>query len=172
LDETQQELATFISKTAKETVETMRDIIWFINPNNDFGKDMIIKMKETAAKLLAGIKWSFNSSTDFKLEEFNLEFRRNIYLIYKEVLNNIVRHANSLTCTIELTRTANNLLLLVKDEGNGFDEKSTTENNGLRSIKRRAMNMNGKINIKTAVGKGTTVSLSVPLSSQKYSFSK
>lgn len=172
LDETQQELTTFISKTAKETVETMRDIIWFINPNNDFGEDMINKMKETAAKLLAGIKWSFYSDPNVKLEEFNLENRRNIYLIYKEALNNIIRHSNSLTCSIELNQTATNILLKVKDEGSGFDEKSTIENNGLRSIKRRASKMNGKIKIETEVGKGTSVILSVPLSGQKFSIAK
>jgi signal transduction histidine kinase len=150
----------------------MRDIIWFINPNNDFGEDMINKMKETAAKLLAGIKWSFQSDPDVKLDEFNLENRRNIYLIYKEALNNIIRHSNSSTCSIELTRTASSLLLKVKDEGSGFDEKSTIENNGLRSMKRRAGNMNGKINIKTEVGKGTTVILSIPISGQKFSITK
>lgn len=172
LDETQQELTSFISKTAKETVETMRDIIWFINPNNDFGEDMINKMKETAAKLLAGIKWSFHSDPGVKLDEFNLENRRNIYLIYKEALNNIIRHSNSSTCSIELTRTASSLLLKVKDEGSGFDEKSTIENNGLRSIKRRASKMNGKINIKTEVGKGTTVILAIPINGQKFSITK
>lgn len=165
LDETQQELASFISKTAKETVETMRDIIWFINPNNDFGKDMIFKMRETAAKLLAGIKWSFQVSSDVKLEEFNLEIRRNIYLIYKEALNNIVRHANAQSCKIELRNLGNAFLLMIKDDGKGFNEQKVQENNGLRSIKRRAANIKAEVKINSEIGKGTVVNLSIPFSS-------
>lgn len=167
LDETQKELASFISKTAKETVETMRDIIWFINPNNDFGKDIIFKMRETAAKLLAGIKWSFQVSSDIKLEEFNLEIRRNIYLIYKEALNNIVRHANSPNCVIELRKTGNAILLFIKDDGKGFDEKMVQENNGLRSIKRRAANINAEVKINSQIGNGTVVNVSVPFDFRK-----
>jgi streptogramin lyase len=172
LDETQQELTTFISKTAKETVETMRDIIWFINPNNDFGEDMINKMKETAAKLLAGINWTFHSDPNIKLEEFNLENRRNIYLIYKEALNNVVRHAYSKTCFIKLEVNDGKLELLVEDHGNGFNVRSTKENNGLRSIKRRAEIMNGSLIINSELNKGTSVKLLIPLNSQKFKINK
>ncbi len=162
LNETEQQLASFIGKTAKETVETMRDIIWFINPKNDFDTDMVIKMKETAAKLLVGINWSFQVSAEIKFEKFNLEVRRNIFLIYKEVLHNIVRHANALTCLIEFSETTNSILLVVKDDGVGFDKKTVQENNGLRSIQRRAEKINAGIDIISEIGKGTVIKLSVP----------
>ncbi|MCK9424462.1 MAG: histidine kinase [Ignavibacteriaceae bacterium] len=167
LDETEQELASFISKTAKETVETMRDIIWFINPKNDFDTDMIIKMRETAAKLLVGVSWTFQVPSEVKLEKFNLEVRRNIFLIYKEVLHNIVRHANSQTCFIELGGAANSIYLIIKDEGVGFDERTVHENNGLRSIKRRAGKINAEIKITSEIGKGTVINLSVPFGIHK-----
>ncbi|OGU37651.1 MAG: hypothetical protein A2315_02060 [Ignavibacteria bacterium RIFOXYB2_FULL_35_12] len=167
IDETQQELASFISKTVQETVETMRDLIWFINPNNDFGKDMILKMKETAAKLLAGMNWSFKVNSEVELEELNLEIRRNIYLIYKEALNNVVRHANSQSCEIELRNLGNTFLLMIKDDGKGFDEKKVQENTGLRSIKRRAANMNAEVKIYSEIGNGTVIKLVVPFGSNK-----
>ncbi len=167
LDETEHELASFISKTAKETVETMRDIIWFINPKNDFGTDMVIKMKETAAKLLVGINWTFQVPSEVKLEKFNLEVRRNIFLIYKEVLNNIVRHAKSQTCLIELGNSDNSIYLIIKDEGIGFDERTVQKNNGIRSIKRRAEKINAELRINSDVGKGTVINLSVPFGIHK-----
>lgn len=167
LNETEQELASFISKTAKETVDTMRDIIWFINPRSDFDTDMIIKMKETAAKLLAGIVWTFHTTADVKLEKFDLEARRNIFLIYKEVLNNIVRHADAKTCLIEMSGNANSILLLMKDDGIGFDMKKVQQNNGLRSIRRRAEKINSVITLTSEEGKGTSVSLVVPFGKQK-----
>ena len=167
LDETEQELASFIGNTAKETVETMRDIIWFINPRNDFDTDMVIKMKETAAKLLAGIIWTFNVPSDIKFEKFNLEVRRNIFLIYKEALHNIVRHAETKTCLIDMSGNANFITLLIKDEGKGFDLKTVQENNGLRSIKRRAEKINASLSIKGEVGNGTCITLVVSYNSQK-----
>ncbi|NWF90700.1 MAG: SMP-30/gluconolactonase/LRE family protein [Ignavibacteriaceae bacterium] len=172
LDDTQKELTTFISKTAKETVETMRDIIWFINPNNDFSKDMINKMKETAAKLLAGTNWTFHSDPNVRLEDFNLENRRNIYLIYKEALNNVVRHAESQSCFINLSMIDDKLELVVSDKGKGFDVKSIQENNGLRSIKRRAAMMNGSLIINSDSKNGTMVKLLVPINYQKFKINK
>ena len=167
LDQTEQELASFISKTAKETVETMRDIIWFINPKNDFGTDMVIKMKETAAKLLVGISWTFQVPTEVKFDKFNLEVRRNIFLIYKEVLHNIIRHANSQTCFIELSGNANAVLLTIKDEGIGFDKTTVWENTGLKSIKRRAEKINADLKITSEKGKGTIINLIVPFGVHK-----
>ncbi|MFH1194256.1 MAG: two-component regulator propeller domain-containing protein [bacterium] len=162
LNETEQELASYIGKTAKETVETMRDIIWFINPKNDFDTDLVIKMKETAAKLLAGINWTFNISGKVNLEKYNLEVRRNIFLIYKEVLNNIVRHANAEFCLIELGDAFDSTIFTIKDDGSGFDNSEIHENTGLRSIKRRAKKINAKLTITSEVGKGTLISLSTP----------
>lgn len=170
LNDTEQELASFISKTAKETVDTMRDIIWFINPRSDFDTDMIIKMKETAAKLLAGVIWTFKVTDDIKLEKFNLDVRRNIFLIYKEVLHNIIRHSNTKTCLIDLTGNNNFISLLIKDDGIGFDLKTVQENNGLRSIKRRAEKINAAINISSEIGKGTSVNLIVSFGKQRSKF--
>lgn len=167
LDETEQQLASFIGNTAKETVETMRDIIWFINPRNDFDTDMVIKMKETAAKLLAGIIWTLNVSPEVKLEKFNLEIRRNIFLIYKEVLHNIIRHAATKTCLIEMSGNANFVTLFIKDEGKGFDLKTVQENNGLRSIKRRADKINASLTIDSEVGNGTSITLVISYGKQK-----
>ena len=167
LDETEQELASFIGNTAKETVETMRDIIWFINPRNDFDTDMVIKMKETAAKLLAGIIWTFNVASDAKLGKFNLDVRRNIFLIYKEVLHNIVRHAETKTCLIDMSGNANFITILIKDEGKGFDLKTVQENNGLRSIKRRAEKINASLRLKSEIGNGTCVTLVVSFGRHK-----
>jgi len=167
LNETEQELASFISNTAKETVETMRDIIWFINPRNDFDTDLVIKMKETAAKLLAGIVWTFTVSSEVKFEKFNLDVRRNIFLVYKEALHNIVRHAETKTCLIEVSGNANFITLLIKDEGKGFNLKTVQENNGLRSIKRRAEKINASLSIKSEAGSGTTLTMVVSYGGKK-----
>ena len=60
------EQLTDIRKTSMETIEAMRDIIWFINPNNSLSEDMVLKMRETATKLLSSIKWNWEVQKNIK----------------------------------------------------------------------------------------------------------
>ncbi|MCX6151237.1 MAG: triple tyrosine motif-containing protein [Ignavibacteriales bacterium] len=161
LNKTEHELSSDISKTAKETVEAMRDIIWFINPRNDVSEDIIFKMKETAAKILSNLEWSFNASTGINLEAFNLEIRRNIFLMYKEALTNVIRHANATKCSVELSGDSKNFQLLINDNGKGFNIDTVKGNNGLKNMKRRAEKMNAKLFILSEEEKGTSIKLQI-----------
>jgi ligand-binding sensor domain-containing protein len=161
LNKNERELSTDISKTAVETIDAMRDIIWFINPKNDTGDDVILKMKETASRLLLGIDWTFNYSTGIRFELFSLELRRHIFLIYKEILTNIMRHSNSSKVVIELSKQSFQLILTVTDNGNGFDTNAITRNYGLLSMQKRAENIKANLDIKSEIGIGTTVTLKV-----------
>lgn len=167
LKENERELSNDISKTASQTLEAMRDIVWFINPKNDDGEDIIFKMRETAAKLLAGIDWSFNTTNGIKIDLFSLEQRRNIFLIYKEALTNVFRHSNANQCSIDITVNAGQMDLVVKDNGTGFDFESVKKNTGLISMLNRAEKINGKLKIDSARGKGTTVQLTIKMNSYK-----
>ncbi len=161
LTENEHELSSDISKTASQTLDAMRDIIWFINPQNDEGEDIIFKMRETAAKLLVGMEWTFNSSTSIRFDLFSLEQRRNIFLIYKESLTNIIRHSNTNKCTIHIDGQSDQLSLKVIDEGKGFDVKSIKKNTGLLSMMKRAEKIKGKLLIESEIGKGTSINLDV-----------
>ncbi|NWF91019.1 MAG: hypothetical protein HXY50_16355 [Ignavibacteriaceae bacterium] len=161
LTEYERELSSNISKTASLTLDAMRDIIWFINPRNDEGEDIIFKMKETAAKLLPGMEWSFTASDGIKFDLFSLEQRRNIFLIYKEALTNVVRHSKAAKCAINILNKTDEMNISVVDNGEGFDLKSVKENTGILSMMKRAEKINGKIKLESSIGKGTSVSLSV-----------
>ena len=163
LTKMERELTSDISKTSKETVEAMRDIIWFINPKNDVGEDIIFKMKETAAKLLIGIQWSYNVASDVRFDLFDLEVRRNIFLIYKESLTNVLKHSKSKNCNIDITKKKNNIIVQIKDDGIGFDLKNVKKNNGLLNLRHRANKIGAEIDIKSKENKGTIVELTVPL---------
>ncbi|MDP3148087.1 MAG: two-component regulator propeller domain-containing protein [Ignavibacteria bacterium] len=161
LNNIDRELSFDISKTAMETIDAMRDIIWFINPKNDAGEDIIFKMKETAARLLVGMEWSFNFSHGIRLDHFSLDERRNIFLIYKEVLTNVVRHAEAKKCSVDLIKESNMLDIIIQDNGKGFDVKNVKQNYGLLSIQKRADNISAKLELTSEVGKGTRVLLKV-----------
>ncbi len=163
LRENEFELARDISKTASQTLEAMRDIVWFINPKNDDGEDIIFKMRETAAKLLNDIGWKFNSTNGNKIELFSLEQRRNIFLIYKEALINVLRHSYADKCLINIDVESGQMNLYIKDNGVGFDKNATKMNTGLISMMSRAKKINGDLRIDSILGKGTSVSLSVKM---------
>ena len=165
LSENELELSSDISKTASQTLDAMRDIIWFINPQNDEGEDIIFKMRETAAKLLVGMEWTFNSTTSIRFDFYSLEQRRNIFLIYKEALANIIRHSEANKCSIEIAGQSDQLSLKVKDEGKGFDVKSIKKNTGLLSMMRRAEKIKGNLLIESEIGKGTIIILNVKANS-------
>ena len=157
----ERELSSDISKTASQTLDAMRDIIWFINPKNDEGEDIIFKMKEIAARLLVGLEWTFNTSKGIRFDLFSLEQRRNIFLIYKEALTNVIRHSNANKCSIDIIGQSDQLSIIVKDEGKGFEVNHTKQNTGLWSMMKRTEKIKGKLLIESVPNIGTTIRLNV-----------
>ena len=86
--------------------------------------------------------------------------RRNVFLVLKESLHNIVKHANAEKVTIRID-TSNNLLLTITDDGKGFSQQASSNGNGLLNMQRRAKDLNGKL----SVGRDgpCTVQLEIPL---------
>ncbi|MFA6468465.1 MAG: two-component regulator propeller domain-containing protein [Bacteroidota bacterium] len=160
---TDRELTTDISKTAKETVEAMRDIVWFINPKNDIGEDIVFKMKETAAKLLIGIQWTFAASPEIRLDALDLEVRRHIFLIYKEALTNVIRHSGAAQCDITLHKDGGQLQIVIQDNGIGFNTDQVSKNNGLLNMFHRSEKIGAQLELNSTEGKGTRVVLRIPI---------
>ncbi|GAB4126915.1 MAG: hypothetical protein Fur0015_00500 [Ignavibacteriales bacterium] len=161
LDENEKELASEISKTAGETVDSMRDIIWFINPKNDLNEDIIFKMKQTAAKLLSAVEWDFYSSENVRMDLFDLETRRNIFLLYKEALTNIIKHSHATKCKIKIEENSDYFKLTLEDNGIGFDKKISKPSTGLKSMENRAKYVNGNLDIISEKNLGTTIILMI-----------
>lgn len=159
LNDSEKELSVDISKTAKATVDAMRDIIWFINPKNDVNEDIIFKMKQTAAKLLSNLEWNFEASQDARLDSFNLDIRRNIFLLYKEALTNVINHSKAKKCNIIISGNPKHFSLSIEDDGVGFDMKDFKASTGIRSMEARALKMNAKLNIVSSLNNGTKIEL-------------
>ncbi|MFH2031937.1 MAG: two-component regulator propeller domain-containing protein [Bacteroidota bacterium] len=161
LNTTEREQLMDISTTSKETVDAMRDIIWFINPQNTSGEDITFKMNETAVRLLAGIQWTFNVSQYVRFDQFNLEVRRNIFLIYKEVLTNVARHSNAARCDITIEGNSDIVTITIIDNGKGFSINNTKMNSGLYNIKHRAQKIQASLELNSEIGRGTRVRLEI-----------
>jgi signal transduction histidine kinase len=91
------------------------------------------------------------------------DVRRQVFLIYKEALNNVVRHSAATEATIELRVTGQSLALKLSDNGRGFDVKTPAEGQGVTSLKARAHQLGGTLDVRSSPGSGTTLTLIVPL---------
>lgn len=160
----QEELAE-IKATAKRTIQSMRDIVWMIRPVEETWKEMLARLRETAAALLKAHVYRFDLKGRFHDDLLPLEFKRDFFLIYKEVLNNVVKHAQASRVHIELEAASGKLTLRVTDDGRGFDnlEKGFKEGNGLSNLRRRAQHIGANLKVKSKRGQGTTVQLTSPL---------
>lgn len=144
-------------------LESMSDIVWTINPVNDSLEKVIFKMKEFAADLLEpmNIQYEFIQSKDFSNMQLDLNQRKNLYLVFKEAINNAAKYSNCTQIMISILHQNNSLVLEVKDNGKGFDTANQFTGNGLKNIRQRAAEMNGSAVISSRAGKGTTVLLKI-----------
>jgi len=153
-----------IGTLSRESVDSMSDIVWAIDPVRDTPVHLLQRMRRVAYELLGsgGVQLHFTSSGDASLR-LTADVRRDVFLIFKEVLNNVVRHAGAAVVCIELTIAARQLHVAVTDDGCGFDTEKATEGQGLRSLQRRASSLGGVLRVTSSPGTGTRVTLSVPV---------
>ncbi len=162
-----------ISNVSNELVGTMSDIVWAINPQRDHLRDLTQRMRRFASDVLSarGIAFDFDAPASDSDIPLGANLRREVFLIFKESLNNIVKHSNATRADIELNFSDHHLTLKIADNGNGFEsEKSAPAlfanergGNGIFSMKRRAKEMNGELEITSEVGKGALIVLRLPL---------
>jgi len=156
---------TEIKATADKTIESMRDIVWLIRPGEETWPQMVARFRETASKLLRQHEYTFSVSGDAHDDRLPLEFKRDLFLIYKEVLNNIVRHARAENVSIEIDCKRNRLQMSIADDGVGFDnlDREFHEGNGLRNLRMRAQAIGANLKVRSATDEGTSVQLTVPM---------
>ena len=150
-----------IHKVAKDSSQAMRDIVWITNPASDNLKDLITKMNEVANDMLAGISWRFDFPEETVKIHLSPESKRNVFLIFKEALNNIIKHSNAKNAIIKLKISDKNLLLAIKDNGKGYKTDLNSTGNGLKNMDNRAKEINGILKLNSSPGKGTTIALAV-----------
>lgn len=152
-----------MSTNAKETMDKMGDIVWMIKPETEAGS-LRQRMERFAYEICSGKNIDIHLRLDeLEAVKLSMEQRKNIYLIFKEVLNNAVKYSGAEQITVSTALQNNTLVLLVKDEGSGFDSRLIKKGNGLDNINNRAIEMQGAITIDSMPGKGTGIQLSIPV---------
>lgn len=89
--------------------------------------------------------------------------KRELYLVLKEALHNVAKHAQAREVWIEVVATGRELVAEVRDDGVGFAEGNGHSGNGLRNLRERAARISGRLAVDSAPGQGTRVRLSLRL---------
>lgn len=153
-----------ISENAQSMLETMNDIVWSIHPHNDELEKIIIRMREFANTVLEpkSITYSFVVQEESKLIKLQPETRRNLYLVFKEAINNAAKYSQATHVTVDIHLQDKHLLMQIEDNGKGFTPTDSSTGNGLKNIQKRAAESSGKASIKSVVGQGTTIRVMLP----------
>lgn len=154
-----------ISVNASQLSENMQDIIWTIKRDHDRLEDLVARMREFGLKLCDAkdIAFKVHVSDSFRTSRLNLEERRNLYLIFKEALNNSVKYSGCTEISLFITQQGKRLKMVIQDNGKGFSETMIKKGNGLGNMDKRAQEINGHARIESAEGKGTRIDVLIKL---------
>jgi signal transduction histidine kinase len=173
-----------IANTSRAMVDSMSDIVWAINPERDHLSDLVQRMRHFAEEMLDAqdIEYEFSDAENLKDITLGADLRREIYLIFKECVNNLVKHSQATKAEFDVRRENECLIVEIKDNGRGFVAESLRAatssayaadigegtarsfgGNGLRNMRRRAENLGGEFQIDSAPGEGTRLQIKIPV---------
>ena len=148
-----------ISSTALHTADDLRDIVWYINPRFDNLSGLETRFREIAARMTNEAQITFEFRDEMKDDITLIKVRRDMLLMYKEMLHNIMRHAAATKIHIQFIRRSGEIELTVQDNGVGFDKGKEYYGSGLRSLHRRAQDTEATITIRSSKGNGTSITI-------------
>ena len=142
--------------------ESMREIVWSINPDIDTLGDALPRMLHYAAQLLESNSIELNAEIAPEVEQLKLSMkqRRDLYLIFKEAVNNMVRHSNASRAFIHFELSGPTLIMRIADNGSGFDTVPTGWQNGLKNMQQRAGEHKWNLEIRSRPTQGASITLS------------
>lgn len=154
-----------ISDNSQRMMDAMDDIVWSIKPSNDSLQKITARMREFATNVLEAKEIEL----DFRIDEavfdvkLEMETRRDFFLVFKEAVNNAAKYSKASMVTIQLGLHSNRIVLVVEDDGVGFDPALADDGNGLGNMQKRADAMHGRLQIISKPGSGTRVTLNIPV---------
>lgn len=157
------EILNSISAKSQDLSESLSDLIWATVPQNATLSNLLQKIRTYTYDFISStnINLKFNMPDELSSYPIDPEASRNIYLILKECLNNIVKHSSAANVQMDLLVENNkDFQFKICDDGIGFDANASSERNGIKSLQKRAGSIKrGKLIIHSQLKKGTTITV-------------
>ena len=157
-----------ISQTARETTHALDEIVWAVNPSNDTLDGLVTYACKYAQEYLAlaGLRYRAEVPPQLPAVVIPPEVRHNVFLAFKEAVNNVVKHAHASEARIRLRLQPGNFILEIEDDGRGVgppDSSSSRTRNGLRNMRKRMEDIHGEFSMAAGDKAGTIVRLVAPI---------
>ncbi len=152
-----------VSDTAGSLYHSMKDLIWALNPEHDTVQDLFLQLKDFGDELFDQTGVQFKSQgieTKLENQQIPMENKRHILLIFKELMNNALKHSDCTAVYLTIMHEADELKITLEDNGIGFNSLDEYDGDGLKNIYSRAEKIGGKIKMRSN-NRGTSVTLHV-----------
>jgi signal transduction histidine kinase/ligand-binding sensor domain-containing protein len=140
-----------------------KDIIWSLQPDSDYLDEIVFRIRQNTADLLQDTALKFDYDQDPGMDmhiKLPIDYSRNIIMIFKEAVNNIVKHAAAKHIIFSIKQMDNHIVLQLQDDGKGFDPLTVSKGNGMGNINNRAKRIGAKLEIQSEPNTGTGLTLS------------
>jgi signal transduction histidine kinase len=155
-----------ISGATREVVRGLGTIVWAVNPRNDSLDNLADYLYEYVQRVLSlrNIQCRLEAVDVLPRIPISASVRRDIFLVVKEALNNVIKHSGATEVRFALRAEGQKLLVVIEDNGKGFAlEEQTGSGNGLLNMESRTAHLGGKYLLQSQRGRGTSIRLEVPL---------
>jgi two-component sensor histidine kinase len=153
-----------VGNIARELVDAMSDVVWSIDPRHDSAGSLMQRVKVYALELCEAknIALSFETQGERDTAGLSPEIMRELLLVAKEAVTNIVRHSGCSVAHIRLVMGSKEISLEVGDNGKGFVPSTPASGNGLMNMRARAERAGGTFTVDAVPGGGTRLYISLP----------
>ncbi len=159
-----------IAAKARALTHSLDEIVWAVNPRNDTLDSFVTYACIHAEDYLrtAGIRCRLKTPENIPAHALETSVRHNLFLVIKEALNNVVKHAAAREAVISFLVNQNTLEVIIKDDGRGVDSVADTgtmagkrPGNGVVNMRQRMRDIGGAFDLQSGPGQGTTVAISM-----------
>ena len=153
-----------IADIAAKAQGEMRALLLHLRPVDLSGESLSDGVLSLLKELKAKTNINFDASVD-EIEGLSKSVEEHLFRIIQESLSNILRHADADSIKLELTERDHFVYLYIRDNGKGFNtEEEKKASYGLKNMQDRCEEIGGIFTLRSQLGKGTYIEVSVPIS--------
>ncbi|HWY38970.1 MAG TPA: two-component regulator propeller domain-containing protein, partial [Bacteroidia bacterium] len=161
-EEETRQLVNQIKENTNALYSGSRDIIWSLNSQNDGIYEIAEHIKDKGYEIFhdTNVDFEYSHNITNRVLKLKLDYSRNLIMVFKEIYNNILKHAHAKRVSVSLNlTTGQELEIRIDDNGVGFDAEVIQKGNGIKNIKNRVNRMNGEVIFDSVKNSGTRTTI-------------